>query len=90
MTAPLQYLLIIVKVVGLETVSFSDTQKILRLFVNKMTADENHCLLTRVNLPQTIQIQLSQKRKTFLKFFFAFLNSILNFKHMTKKDDPHS
>ena len=57
-----------------------------------MTVDENHCLLTRVNLPQTIQIQLSQKRKTFLPFFFffAFLKCILNFKHMPKKDDPHS
>ena len=64
--------------------------KILRLFVNKLTVDENHCVLTRVNLPQTIQMQLSEKRKTFLEFFVAFLKSILNFKHMPKKDDPHS
>ena len=55
-----------------------------------MTVDENHYLLTRVNLPQTIQIQLSEKCKTFLEFFFAFLKSILNFKHLAKKDDPRS
>ena len=33
---------------------------------------------------------LSQKQKTFPQSFFAFLKSILNFKHLTKKDDPHS
>ena len=37
---------------------------------------------------QTIQIQLSQKQKTFSQFFFEFLNSILNFKHLPKQDDP--
>ena len=64
--------------------------KILRLFVNTLTVDEKHYLLTRDNLTQTIQIQLSQKQKTFFEFFFAFLKSILNFKHLPKKDDPHS
>ena len=65
-------------------------QKILRLFVNTLTVDEKHYLLTRDNLTQTIQIQLSQKQKTFFEFLFAFLNSILNFKHLPKNDDPHS
>ena len=64
--------------------------KILRLFVNTLTVNEEHYLLTRDNLTQTIQIQLSQKQKTFFEFFFAFLKSILNFKHLPKKDDPHS
>ena len=64
--------------------------KILRLFVKTLTVDEKHYLLTRDNLTQTIQIQLSQKQKTFFEFFFAFLKSILNFKHLPKKDDPHS
>ena len=64
--------------------------KILRLFVNTLTVDEKHYLLTRDNLTQTIQIQLSQKQKTFFEFFFAFLKSILNFKHLPKKDDPRS
>ena len=64
--------------------------KILRLFGNTLTVDEKHYLLSRDNLTQTIHIQLSQKQKTFFQFFLAFLKSILNFKHLPKKDDPHS
>ena len=64
--------------------------KILRLFVNTLTVNEKHYLLNRDNLTQPIQMQLSQKQKTFSEFFFAFLKSILNFKHLPKKDDPHS
>ena len=55
-----------------------------------MTVDEKHYLLTRDNLTQRIQIQLSQKLKTFCEFFFAFLKSILNFKYLPKRDDTHS
>ena len=65
-------------------------QKTLRLFANTLTLDDKHYLLNRENLTQPIQIQLSQKQKTFSQFFFAFLKSILNFKHLPKKDDPHS
>ena len=64
--------------------------KILTLFLNTLTVNEKHYVLTRENLTQTIQIQLSQKQKTFFEFFFAFLKSILNFKHLPKKDDPCS
>ena len=64
--------------------------KILRLFVNTLTVDEKHYLLNRDNLTQTIQIQLSQKQNTFFQFFLAFLKSLLNFKHLLKKDDPPS
>ena len=35
-----------------------------------MTLDEKHYLLTGDNLTQTIQIQLSEKEKTFFEFFF--------------------
>ena len=61
--------------------------KIQRLFVNTLTADDKHYLLNRDNLAQRIQIQLSQKQKTFPEFFFffAFLKYILNFKHLQKK-----
>ena len=52
--------------------------------------DDNHYLLNRDNLTKPIQIQLSQKQKTFSEFFFVFLKSILNFKHLPKKDDPRS
>ena len=59
--------------------------KTLRLFVNTLTLDDKHYLLKRDNLTQPIQIQLSQKQKIFSEFFFAFLKSILNFKHLPKK-----
>ena len=65
-------------------------QKILRLFVNTLIVDDKHYLLNRDNLTQPIQIQLSQKQKTFSEFFFAFSKSILIFKHLPKNDDPHS
>ena len=55
-----------------------------------MTVNDKHYLLSRDNLTQTIQIQLSEKQKTFFEFFFAFLKSILHFKHLPKKDDPRS
>ena len=64
--------------------------KIQRLFVNTLTTDDKHYLLNRDILAQRIQMQLSQKQKTFSEFFFAFLKSILNFKHLPKNDDPHS
>ena len=62
----------------------------LRLFVNALTADDKHYLLNRDNLTEPIQMQLSQKQKTFYQLFFAFLKSILNFEHFPKKDDSHS
>ena len=64
--------------------------KILRLFVKALTVDEKRYPLTRDNLTETIRIQLSQKQKTFFEFFFAFVKSILHFKHLSEKDDPQS
>ena len=60
------------------------------MLVNALTVNEKHFMLTRENLTQTIQIQLPEKQKTFSQFSFAFLKCILNFKHLTKKDDPRS
>ena len=59
--------------------------KFLRVFANTLTVDDNHYLVNRDNLTQAIQIQLSQKQKTFCNFFFAFLKAVLNFKHLIKK-----
>ena len=64
--------------------------KILRLFVNTLTADDKYSLINRDNLTQPIQILLSQKQKTFSQFLSSFLKSTLNFEHFQKKDDPHS
>ena len=77
------------KVVALEK-SLLVINKILRLFVNTLTADDNHYLLNRDNLTPPIQMQFSQKEKKISEFIFAFLKSILNFEHLPKKDDSHS
>ena len=64
--------------------------KLRRVFVNTLTVTDKHYVLNRDNLGQPIQMQLSEKQNTFSEFFFAFLKSILNFKHLPKKDDRHS
>ena len=64
--------------------------KILKVFFNALTVHNKHYLLNRDKLTQPIQQELSQKQKDFTQFFFAFLNSLLNFKYLPKKDDPHS
>ena len=64
--------------------------KILRLFLNTLTADDKYSLHNRDNLTQPIHILLPKKQKTFFQFFSSWLKSILNFKHCEKKNDPHS
>ena len=61
--------------------------KILRLVVNVLTADEKYSLLNGNNLTQPIQMQLSQKKKTFPGISFTFLKSILNLEHFQKKEN---
>ena len=65
-------------------------QKILTLFVHRLTVDEKQYLLNRDNLTQPVQMQLSQKEKTFSEFLFPYLKSTLNFKPLPKKNNPHS
>ena len=65
-------------------------RKILRVFFKKFTAEDKHYLLNRDNFASEIQMQLSQKQKTFSEFFFAFFKAILNFKHLPEKDDRDS
>ena len=64
--------------------------KIIRLFLNEFTVNDRHYPLNRDNLTQPIQMQLSEKQKTFSEFCFSFLKFLLNFKHCTKKDDRRS
>ena len=64
--------------------------KILGLFVNTLTDVGKYSLLYRDILTQQIQIQLSQKPKTFSQLFSGILKPTLNFEHFQKKDDPHS
>ena len=65
--------------------SFFVICKILGLFFNTLTADGKYSILNRDNLTQTIQMEFSQKRKTFFPLFFAFLKSRLNFEHILKR-----
>ena len=55
-----------------------------------MAAECKYPVLIRDNLKIPIQMQLSQKRKTFSGFFAAFLKSRLNFEDFEKKGDTHS
>ena len=64
--------------------------EILRPFFNTSTVNDKHYLPKRHNLTQPIQIELSQKQNIFSEFFFPLEKSMLNFKHLQKKDEPHS
>ena len=64
--------------------------KILRLFLNILSAVDKYSLPNREYLTQQIQIKLSQKQKFLRGFFSAFSKSKLNFEHFRKMDDPHS
>ena len=57
--------------------------------MNALAADEKYPLLNKENLTIPIQMQLSEKRKTFCKFLAGFLKYSLKFKYFEKKDDPH-
>ena len=67
--------------------SLSVISKILILVVDSFTANGKYSLFNRDNLWQAIEMQLSQKEKTFSQYFSPVLNSRLNFKHFQKKDD---
>ena len=71
MALPLQYLLNTLKVVALQKSSLG-IEKIQRLFVNTLTADDKPYLLNREDLTQRIHMQLSQKEKIFCVIFFHF------------------
>ena len=64
--------------------------KSLRLFVITMSAVDKCSLPNRDNLVQPIQVQFSQKLKTFSRFFNVSLKSRLSFEYFVKKDDAHS
>ena len=65
------------------------TWKILGLLVNTLPTDGKYPVVNRDNLTIPIQMQLSEKQKTFPELFHKFLKSRFNFKHFEKKDDPH-
>ena len=64
--------------------------EILELFVNILTADGKYPVQCCENLQLPIQMQLSEKPKSFSEFFVRFLDSIVNFEHFEKKHDGHT
>ena len=61
------------------------TWNVLRPFVNTLTADDKYSALSRNNSLQTIQINWSEKQKTFSHFLRAFLKSTSNFEDFQKE-----
>ena len=59
--------------------------EILRMFLNRLTAEGKYPIDDWENLPLPIQMQLSGKRKTFSQFIVPFVDSASNFKQFEKK-----
>ena len=66
------------------------TSKILVNLFNTLAVDEKYSFLNRDNLTIPIEMQLSQKQKTFSQFLAIFLKSKLNLEYFRKKDDAQS
>ena len=56
--------------------------EVLGVFVNILTADDNYPFQDCQNLQLPIQMQLSEKWKTFSELFVTLLESTSNFKHL--------
>ena len=61
----------------------------MRLLVSTLAADEKYLVLNRDTLMIPIQMQLSEKQKSFSEFFPAYFKSRLNFNYFEKNNDPH-
>ena len=59
--------------------------KVLRLFVNILTAADKCFLPNRDNLKQTIHVISFQKQKEFSEYFSVILKSRLHFEHFENK-----
>ena len=58
--------------------------------VNTLTSDGKYPVQGCENVQLPIQMQVSEKRKTFSEFSFPFLHSTSNFEYFERKDDCHS
>ena len=61
--------------------------KIFTLFVNTLTAHNKYSRCNVHNFAQQVQTLLSQKEKTFCRFFIAFLKCACNLEEFEKKDE---
>ena len=55
-----------------------------------MTVDDKYSFLNRDNIKHLIQMQVSQKQKSFSAIFFKVLKSTSYSQHFQKNDGPHS
>ena len=55
------------------------------LFINTFTVNHDYSVRNTESLPQPIQMQLSEKQKSFCKFLPPFLQSRSNFENFEKK-----
>ena len=67
-------------------VSLLVTSEVLRPIVHNLAVDDKYSSYKNENLQQAIQMQFSQKLKTFYQFFISFLKSTSNFQHVDQKD----
>ena len=59
----------------------------LTLFFDTLTTDYKYSRRNMLNFTQQYEAPLSQKQKTFSKFFIPFLKCALNLEHFGKKDE---
>ena len=62
------------------------TSEILRLFLHTLTPDDKYSRRYMQNFWRQLHATLSQKEKTLLKFFIAFLKCAWNLEHFEKKE----
>ena len=63
------------------------TSEIFRVFVNTLTADEKYSRRNMRIFWQQLQTPLSQKGKTFFRFFIAFVKCAWNLEHSQEKQE---
>ena len=64
--------------------------KILRLFVNTLTAEYTYSRRNMQSLTQQVQTPLSLKQKTFFRIFYCVSKSTWNGEHFQKKGESSS
>ena len=57
------------------------TCKVVSRFVDTLAANDKYCLLSREISMQTVQMNLSEKQKTFSRFLCKFFKSTLIVEH---------
>ena len=57
------------------------------VYVNTLTTDDKYSSRNMLNFTQQLEALLSQKEKTYSRFFLAFLKCPLNLENFEKKDE---